>query len=129
MGVELMPQGGDEQRARELEGDMAEPDVLIDEILLASHIVSTLAAAERETFEEMDLLLRAAGECARFEAATLNGLPVTFKGDTRLLRRLIRNLFENARRLGAPPVEFSVTPVAGQSVITVRDHGPGIPPR
>ena len=39
---------------------------------------------------------------------------------------MIRNLLENARRHGAPPIDVRVR--AGGSVeITVCDHGPGIP--
>jgi len=34
---------------------------------------------------------------------------VTVRGDPRLLRRMIRNLLENAKRHGAPPIEVSVS--------------------
>jgi signal transduction histidine kinase len=39
-----------------------------------------------------------------------------------LLHRLARNLFENARRHGAPPIEARTTPHG----IEVCDRGPGI---
>src|ERR1051325_8595865 len=54
--------------------------------------------------ESVDLLGLAAEECAHYEDCTLAGDPVTIHGDARLLRRLIRNLLDNARRHGAPPV-------------------------
>ena len=45
-----------------------------------------------------------------------------------LLRRMIRNLIENAERHGAPPVDIEVRPEGGTraAILTVSDHGPGI---
>ena len=40
---------------------------------------------------------------------------------------MIRNLLENARRHGAPPVDVRVRRVGPAVELTVRDHGPGIP--
>jgi len=49
-------------------------------------------------------------------------------GDRTLLRRLIRNLLENARRYaGNGPITVSVTAEAGRAVLEVSDHGPGVP--
>jgi two-component system osmolarity sensor histidine kinase EnvZ len=44
------------------------------------------------------------------------------------LRRALCNLIENALEYGAPPVQVSCTVANGRGVITVMDHGPGIPP-
>jgi signal transduction histidine kinase len=52
---------------------------------------------------------------------------VTLRGDARLLRRLVRNLLENAARHGAPPVEASVHASGGQARVRVCDRGPGVP--
>ncbi|HET6366754.1 MAG TPA: HAMP domain-containing sensor histidine kinase [Pseudomonadales bacterium] len=124
MAVELMKTDADPQRKRDLERDIAELDVLIDEILLTSRLE---AVAEREVDEDVDLLALASEECARYEHTALTGQPVTVRGDPRLLRRMIRNLLENARRHGAPPVDVHVRAVGGAVELTVRDHGPGIP--
>ena len=43
------------------------------------------------------------------------------------LRRLIRNLVDNAQRHGAPPVEARVRAADGHAELTVLDHGPGVP--
>jgi signal transduction histidine kinase len=53
---------------------------------------------------------------------------VTVQGDPRLLRRLIRNLLDNARR-HAPDslIELAVVRRDGQAVLTVADRGPGVP--
>ena len=128
MAVELMQQDADPARKRELEQDITELDVLIEEILLASRLDSSSAP---ERTEEVDLLGLAAEECARYEEIDLEGEPVVVRGDPRLLRRLIRNLLENARRHGQPPVRVSVTVTvtAAASFVELRvcDRGPGVP--
>ena len=52
---------------------------------------------------------------------------MTVRGDPRLLRRMIRNLLENARRHGAPPVDVRVGQTGGAVELTVCDQGSGIP--
>jgi signal transduction histidine kinase len=124
MAVELMKDSADPKRKRELEQDIAELDGLIDEILLASRLD---AVKERDTDEEVDLLALASEECARYEEAELDGHSTIVRGDPRLLRRMIRNLLENARRHGAPPIEVRVLRAASGAELRVCDHGPGIP--
>ena len=124
MAVELMKENADARRKAELEQDIAELDALIDEILLASRLD---AGKSLDAHEPVDLLALAAEECARYEEAELDGQPVNVRGDPRLLRRMIRNLLENARRHGAPPIELRVSKAGDRAEIRVRDHGPGIP--
>jgi two-component system, OmpR family, sensor histidine kinase RstB len=124
MGVELTKDAAGPERKRELEKDIAELDEMIDEILLASRLD---AMRELEAVEEVDLLALAAEECARYDEAELDGQPATVRGDPRLLRRLIRNLLENARRHGAPPIGVRVSGAPQGTAITVCDHGPGVP--
>ena len=124
MTVELMKQNADPKRKRDLERDVAELDTLIDEILLASRLD---VVTERGADEEVDLLALATEECARYEEAELDGQPVSVRGDPRLLRRMIRNLLENARRHGAPPIDVHVSGAAGTAELSVCDHGPGVP--
>ncbi len=124
MAVELMKQSADPKRKRDLEQDIAELDALIDEILLASRLD---AVKGREADEEVDVLALATEESARYAEVELDGQPVTVRGDPRLLRRMVRNLLENATRHGAPPIEVRVSRTEGKAELSVSDHGPGIP--
>ncbi len=124
MAVELTKSRIDRERRLALERDIAELDELIDEILLASRLD---ASAERELDEDVDLLALASEECARFEHARVEGRPAIVRGDPRLLRRMVRNLLENAGRHGAPPVDVSIRQTERAVELTVCDHGAGIP--
>ncbi len=124
MAVELMKESADPVRKAGLEQDIAELDALIDEILLASRLD---ALKDLESDENVDLLALAAEECARYEGAELDGQPVMVRGDPRLLRRMIRNLLENAKRHGAPPIQVRLSCTGGRAELAVCDHGPGVP--
>jgi signal transduction histidine kinase len=122
MSVEFLKDKADPARKTELEQDIAELDQLIEEILLSSRLD---ASQKLDHIEDVDLLALAAEEAARFEHATVTGTPAIVQGDPRLLRRLIRNLIENAERHGAPPIEIAIQTNA-RAEITVTDQGPGI---
>lgn len=125
MAVELMKDAANPQRKHDLERDIAELDALIDEILLASRLD---AGPPRDADEDVDLLALAAEEGARYEGADVHGEPVTVRGDPRLLRRLVRNLLDNASRHGAPPIDVQVRRAGDAVELRVCDQGPGIPP-
>jgi signal transduction histidine kinase len=103
----------------EVEKDIAELNALIDEVLLASRLDAVRAL---ETREELDLTALAAEEAARYDVE-VEGQPVLMRGDPRLLRRMIRNLLENAKRHGALPVTVQIK----DGEIRVCDAGPGVP--
>ena len=124
LAVEMLKAGADTRTKAGLEQDIAELDELIDEILLASRLD---AVKQNDVSEEIDLLALAAEECSRYDAVNLEGTAVRIQGDPRLLRRLLRNLLENARRHGAPPTQVRVTRAGAAAVVTVWDSGPGPP--
>jgi signal transduction histidine kinase len=125
LAVELLKNSADAERRKGLEQDIAELDWLVDEILLASRLD---AVTEPLVAEELDLLALAAEESARYDDVQLEGAVVTVRGDARLLRRLLRNLLENARRHGAPPTNVKIARGTGTAIVTVWDNGPGVPP-
>ena len=124
MATELIKESVDPKRKAGLDQDIAELDLLIDEILLASRLD---AVAERGSEEDTDLLALAAEECARYSDVQLGGESVVVHGDPRLLRRLLRNLLENAQRHGKPPVSVRIAKHADAAEITVSDRGCAIP--
>jgi len=124
MAVELMKESADPMRKAGLVQDIAELDLLIDEILLASRLD---AVAEPDVAEDIDLLALAAEECARYRDVQLDGTPVVVRGDPRLLRRLLRNLLENAQRHGVAPIAVRLVRHASSAEIVVSDQGPAIP--
>ena len=74
----------------------------------------------------VDLLALAAEECAHFENCEVFGAAPEIRGDARLLRRLIRNLIENAFKHGKPPVEVQIAAAEEQVSLAVVDRGNGI---
>ena len=125
MAIELLPSAGRPELQARLTQDIAELDTLIGEILLASRL-DTLEHLERT--EDVDLLALLAEEGAR-SAADVSGTPVCIQGDPRMLRRLMRNLFENARRYAdGSPVEASVVSLDPTGArLCIADRGPGVP--
>ncbi len=123
LAIELMKDRADPRLREGLEQDITELDRLVDEILLASRLD---AVTDTTRIEDVDLLALAAEECARYDEAQLEGTPVMLRGDPRLLRRLLRNLLENARRHGSPPTQVRITRDAGTAFVTVWDDGPGV---
>ena len=155
MGLELMETAPSPALKAELSRNIAELDALIEEILLASRLDSqhqsafseATATATATVQESVDLLALAAEEAARV-GATLDwqGAPdpsagAVMAGDARLLRRMIRNLLENAMRhgtdslhqaigsppLGAPDVRLSLKAEADRLLLEVTDQGLGVP--
>ena len=137
MGIELMdaPAASDAVRARtrqEILRNMGELDQLIDEILLASRLDAH--EADMGTVEAVDLVGLCAEECARAGAQLVvaPGLAaLEVLGVAKLLRRMVRNLLENALRYGASEAEDAVVLAlsceGAQVLLSVCDRGPGVP--
>lgn len=127
MGLELSSTGKRPEIVQELARDIAELDALIDEILLMSRLDAAAdAQALRDRFETVDLAALAAEESARADASFV-GETVLVSGDARLLRRLVRNLLDNARRYGgSAPVEVALERSGATARLEVRDRGPGV---
>ena len=87
--------------------------------------------ADVGTVEDVDLIGLAAEECARVDAdldvsAVPEGLEV--RGISKLLRRAIRNLLENARRYSTGEITVQVLRSGALAEVRVCDRGPGVPP-
>lgn len=138
MGLELLQGGGERDALRqELERNISELDQLIGEILLASRLDAK--EADLGAMELVDLVALCAEECAH-TGARLDCVDAELRvpGVSKLLRRAVRNLLENALRHGRAPngdaepdsVVLELRPVPVESPVVVRlavsDQGPGV---
>ena len=118
---------------------------MIEEILLASRLDAK--EADLGTVESVDLVGLAAEECARVgaeldvqnpaaQSANDGAKPVSqelrVQGVSKLLRRALRNLLENAGRhgansSGAGEITVTLRTMQSDALITVYDRGPGVP--
>ena len=128
VAASLLGDAADPRTRESLKRDVAELDQLIEQILLASRLE---ALPTLEQHEPVDLLAVAAEEASHYDVE-VSGEPVTVSGDRTLLRRLVRNLVENAQRYGGAAegedsIAVSVTREGNRAVLDVTDRGPGVP--
>jgi signal transduction histidine kinase len=108
----------------ELKRNITELDALIGELLLSTRLD---AAGAPLRVESIDLLALAAEEAAYFDREA-SGEAVSLRGDPLLLRRLCRNLLENARLHAGGTTRISVHGDAAMARLIVEDAGAGIAP-
>lgn len=156
MGIELSEHSPSPERQAELARNINELDALIDEILLASRLdANQHSSIDMGTREAVDMLALVAQECARLnvpldvlqdEQRALHKPEHnahSVHGVARLLRRMVRNLLENANRYGGGQVEVTLdlraqatgasstaglaAPLQRLLELVVCDRGPGVP--
>jgi signal transduction histidine kinase len=126
MGLELMGNNTSLAARQEITRNISELDQLIDEILLASRLDAK--EADLGTVEPVELVGLAAEECARTQATLdVEVSSVLVPGVAKLVRRVVRNLLENARRYAAGEVTLAIRTADGFATIQVNDRGPGVP--
>ena len=132
MGLEFMRADNSEDAKKEIARNIAELDQLIDEILLASRLDAK--EADMGTIESVDIIGLCAEECARMGAqldVQEGVMQIEVQGVSKLLRRLIRNLLENARRYGVvdgpEDIQVLCSVDSTEAIIRVCDRGPGVP--
>jgi two-component system, OmpR family, sensor histidine kinase KdpD len=107
-----------------------------------AHLVSNLLDMARLQSGAVNLRLEwqsleeVVGSAVRSAAPQLGGSPVQVhlpadlplvEFDAVLIERVLANLLENAAKYGAPPIEIAARAEPGTLVVSVRDHGPGLP--
>ena len=109
----------------EIQKNIYDLDQLIDEILLASRLDATIS--EPIPREAIDITALIAEECARANVE-LEAPVIQMHGDTKLVRRLVRNLLENAQRYGGGSTINVILTRPNEKTIEfeVCDRGPGV---
>jgi signal transduction histidine kinase len=124
MTIELLQDIAPAAAKTELARNITELDKLIEEVLLASRL-DAVTDCEHPLLT-VDLTALVAEECSRM-AADYSAQRVELRGDAALLRRMIRNLIENAQRHGgATPIGVALTASAAEIWLEVRDGGAGV---
>jgi signal transduction histidine kinase len=130
MGLELLGDQASPALREEMTRNIAELDELIEEILLASRLDAP--QADVGIIESIDLTGLASEECAATQVALDLGddpQSLVVPGVPRLMRRMLRNLIDNARRHGSPE-DIQVRLQADNAhwvSLSVSDRGPGVP--
>jgi signal transduction histidine kinase len=126
VAAEMVAADAAPDQAAAVRREIAELDALVDEILLASRLDH---AEDIGPLDWVDCLALAAEEAARagVELLPVASAPLEVMGSPRLLRRLVRNLLDNAREHGAAPITIQLEESGPMLRIAVRDRGPGIP--
>lgn len=128
MAIELAsePRLAHEARERlrnEATRDIEELDALIDDLLLAGRLADSELPKD---FGEV-ALGELVGEEAIRVGASAHTSELHVRGNGRMLRSMVRNLLENARRHGRDPVSATLSVDGDRCLLRVEDGGPGVP--
>ncbi|WP_036165196.1 ATP-binding protein [Massilia sp. 9096] len=127
--AERMPDPQLVKRIAAMEGDLAELNGLVTELLSMSKL-DDAHGPQRALFELEPLLRECAGALHPPPAqlhVDLGPMLGSLDGERRLLARALGNLLRNAQKYAARQVALSAQRVGGMVEIAVDDDGPGIP--
>jgi len=103
---------------------------LVDDLLLLARVDEHTLQLRRRPVDLDDLVFDEARHLRETTSLRIGTAAVSagrVDGDATVLRRLLRNLADNAARHARGQVSFALTEQAGHVVLTVEDDGPGIP--
>jgi signal transduction histidine kinase len=121
------------RRASDATEEVIRMQHLVDDLLRMTRLDEPGASggASPRPVEEVDLDDVVRGEAAALREAkvALQGVsPVRVRGIEPDLRRVVRNLLENAERYGHGHIQVSLTQQNNEARLEIEDDGPGIPP-
>jgi signal transduction histidine kinase len=104
---------------------------LVDDLLLLARADEHLLEVRAQPVDLDDVVLdeaRRLRDTTPLDIGTTDVGAARVSADAALLRRVVRNLADNAARHAAARVSFSLSERDGSAVLDVDDDGPGIPP-
>ncbi|MBL8513588.1 MAG: HAMP domain-containing protein [Betaproteobacteria bacterium] len=124
LGMEMLPM--DEAARRDLEGDIADINAVIDQFM----DYARSEAAEAPESVDLNTLVHAAAERGRRMGMIIDThleTHATLRLRPQSIARLLNNLIDNARKHAGTPVDIRVAHGRDVTTLTVEDRGPGIP--
>ncbi|MBN2370721.1 MAG: HAMP domain-containing histidine kinase [Vicinamibacteria bacterium] len=119
-----------DRRVEDAVGEIGELDDLIEDILLSSRLETRVVSGPIENVELIAILESEAARVGARVESTRSSVPIA--GESRMLRRLIRNLLENAKRYGrGSDITVGVDAIDDDergARLWIVDRGPGIAP-
>ena len=121
--------GPDRERSAELIGSQTRRlSALVEDLLEMSRFDAGAAELRPEPVDLQELCVDVVEMVAADISVAVTGDGIVV-GDPRRLHTIVRNLVSNALHHGAPPITIAIDGTAGFEVrVTIRDHGPGLPP-
>ncbi|MFS2098192.1 DUF4118 domain-containing protein [Variovorax sp. Varisp85] len=134
--LQTLPPGEHAEAARAIVAQAHELHALVSNLLDMARLESGIAGGAvnlRRDWQSVEEVVGSAIRAARtslgstvVQTALDPELPLV-EFDAVLIERVLVNLLENAIKYGAPPIVVGARAEPGALVLTVRDHGPGLP--
>lgn len=134
--LQTLPPEDHAAAARAIVAQAHELHALVNNLLDMARLESGLAGGTvnlRRDWQSVEEVVGAAIRAARtalggaaVQTALAPELPLV-EFDAVLIERVLVNLLENAAKYGAPPIVVGARAEPGTLVLSVRDHGPGLP--
>jgi signal transduction histidine kinase len=132
MAFELLrePSGSAEDQARlfaDAERDIAELDALIADLLLAGRLTDAELPKDFVSVSLSELVREEAERVGASADISLPASELSLAGNARMLRGLLRNLLENAKRYGREPISATLGRTGDTLYVWVDDRGEPLP--
>ena len=134
--LQTLPPDEHAEAARAIVAQAHELHALVSNLLDMARLESGIAGGAVNLRRDWQSVEEVVGSAIRAARTSLGGtvvqtaldpdLPLV-EFDAVLIERVLVNLLENATKYGAPPIVVGARAELGALVLTVRDHGPGLP--
>ncbi|QNK69957.1 DUF4118 domain-containing protein [Variovorax sp. PAMC26660] len=134
--LQTLPPAEHAEAARAIVAQAHELHALVNNLLDMARLESGIAGGAVNLRRDWQSVEEVVGSAIRAARTSLGSVVVQtaldpelplVEFDAVLIERVLVNLLENATKYGAPPIVVGARAEPGALVLTVRDHGPGLP--